>query len=203
MLLISTNDFEFGAYVPNRDDAPNSDIIGNEPILEGFIEEYVTNCLVETLGWDLWFELNAQLVDGALPPGADQKWLDLVNGKDNYKGMLKGMLVGYVYFYWLQNDIIDYSTTGTQRDTSDNANNVRPDSKMITQYGKFFDQAIGRYGAGPTIIQKDGGRTGIIWGAHYGSNWKSMYEFLRENYEETYPDWKPNLFINQVNYYDI
>lgn len=202
MLLISTDDFKFGAYVPNRDDAPNSDVIGNDPILDGFIDEYVTNCLVETLGWDLWTELNDQLVNGELPPGADQIWLDLVNGKDNYKGMLKGMLVGYVYFYWLQNDIIDYSTTGTQRDTSANAVNVRPDSKMIVQYNKFFDQAIGQYSAGPIIIEKDYGRTGIIWGNHFGSNWKSMYEFLRENITE-YPDWKPNLFINEVRYYDI
>ena len=109
-MIISTKDFEFGAYVPNRDDAPNSDIIGNEPILQGFIDEYVNVCLTETLGYELWTELQAQLdVEGNLPGTADQKWLDLVNGIDAYRGMKKGMLVGYVYFYWLQNDIIDYS----------------------------------------------------------------------------------------------
>jgi hypothetical protein len=201
-MLIHPSDFEFGAYVPNRDDAPNSDVIGNDPILQGFIDEYVNNCLVETLGWQLAAELIAELdVNGDLPPTADQKWLDLVNGIDNYKGMLKGMLVGYTYFFWMQNDIIDYSSTGTQRDTSTNAVNVRPDSKMLTQYQKFYDQAIGTYHAGPTVIFNGFG-TGILWRGRYMSNFKSMYEFLREN-QTTYPDWDPNLRIEDYNIYDI
>jgi len=201
-MLIHPSDFEYGAYVPNLDDAPNSDVIGNEPILQGFIDEYVNNCLVETLGWELAAELISQLdSNGDLPAGADQKWLDLVNGIENYKGMLKGMLVGYTYFFWLQNDIIDYSTTGTQRDTSENARNVRPDSKMLVQYQKFYDQAIGQYNAGPTILVKGYG-TGILWRGRDKSNFKSMYQFLREN-DVTYPTWDPNLSLNDYNIYDI
>lgn len=201
-MIITTDDFKFGAYVPNRDDAPNSDIIGNEPILQGFIDEYVQNCLVETLGWELFSELQAELVEGVLPPDADQKWLDLVNGSENYRGMKQGMLVGYVYFYWLQNDIVDYSTTGTQRVTSDKQENVRPDSKMVVQYNKFYDQAIGTFTQGPSMVYKDDGRVGIIYGGMSGSNYKSMYEFLREN-SETYSNWNPSLTISQVNMYDI
>jgi len=202
MPLIHTTDFEFGAYVPNRDDAPNSDIIGNEPVLQGFIDEYAENCLVQTLGWELWSLLKAELdTNGDLDVGADQIWKDLVEGKDNYKGMLKGMLVGYVYFYWLQNDIVDYSTGGTHRLTPDSAVNTRPDSKMVLQYQKFYTQAIGSYNTGPKIVYKPFG-VGVIYGSQSGSNYISMYEFLREN-DSVYPTWSPNLEIENINVYDI
>ena len=202
-MILKTTDFEYGAYVPNRDDAPNSDIIGNEPVLQGFINKYVERALVETLGWELFSLLKAELdQNGDLPPTADQKWLDLVNGKEAYRGMKKGMLVGYVFFYFLQNDTVDYSTAGTNRVTPEGSQVERPDGKMNLQYREFYEQAIGTYYADPLVIEKEFGRYGVIWGGLSGSKYVSMYEFLREN-TTTYPEWDPSLVIQSKNVFDI
>lgn len=200
-MIITTTDFEYGAYIANRDDAPNSDIIGNEPVLQGFIDEYSEKCLVETLGWELFALLKEQLVDGLLPGTADQIWLDLVNGKDAYRGMKKGMLVGYVYYFFMHNDTLDTSTQGVNRVTSEGSQIERPDSKMNLQYRKFYEQAVGEYFGGPTILTKSDGRTGVLWAGN-GSGYQSMFDFLRVN-ADTYPTWSPNLAIKQANVYGI
>lgn len=201
-MIITTSDFTLGAFIPNRDDAPNSEIIGNEPILQGFIDTEVDEVLTELLGYALWTELKAQLTDpgNTLPAGADQKWLDLVNGKENYPGMKK-FLVPFVFYKFMMNDRADYSTLGVHVATSDSAERVNPSAKAIGEYQKFYKFAIGSAYAGPRLIVNSMGMPGLIWGS-YGSQFASMYDFLAENID-TYSNWVANLNIPQHNVYDI
>jgi hypothetical protein len=200
-MIIKTTDFQLGAFIPNRDDAPNSDIIGNEPILQGFIDTEVEEILVELLGYELFSLLENELDgNGDLPIDADQKWLDLVNGKDNYRG-LKRMLVAYVFYKFILNDRSQYSTTGTHEPTSEAANRVEPSAKAIAEYQKFYKFAIGDYYYGPKIVRNVSGMKGVIYGS-YGSQFASLYDFLAEN-QDTYAEWVANMNLPQHNLYDI
>ena len=201
-MIVQTTDFKMGAFIPNVDDAPNSEIIGNEPILQDFITTEVEDICVELLGYDLWSELKAELTDPnqTLPAGAAQKWLDLVNGKDNYPGMKK-FLVPYVFYKFLLNDRSSYSTIGTHQETSDSATRVEPSAKAISEYQKFYKFSVGTFAEGPKVITNSYGMTGIVWGS-YGSQFASMYDFLSENID-TYSTWVANLNIPQHNLYDI
>lgn len=203
-MLIKTTDFTLGAYVPNRDDAPNSDIIGNEPILQGFIDEEVKSILVRLLGWELYKEYSEQFDgNGDLNVGADQKWVDLANGKGAYQGQ-KGLLVGWVFGKFLESDNEDYSTQGVNQATPERSVRSRPSKKILIQYRKFYDAAIGDYGSAPRVISNSQG-TGIIWGYADGiskSGFQSMFQFLSENTSD-YPTWKPAHIPKQMNEYDI
>ncbi len=201
-MIIKTTDFQLGAFIPNRDDAPNSDIIGNEPVLQGFIDTEVEEILVELLGWTL-FKLVKDELDGNgdMPVTAPQEYQDLVNGKDNYRGM-KRFLVAYVFYKFILNDRSQYSTLGTVRATSEGAENVEPSAKAIAEYQKFYKQAIGTYWDGPLVTRNSFGMTGVIWANISKSAFLSMYDFLAEN-ETSYPEWEKNYTIPQHNLYDI
>jgi hypothetical protein len=203
-MLIKTTDFTLGAYIPNRDDAPNSDIIGNEPILQGFIDEEVKAILVRLLGYTLYAELKTQIdINGDLNTGVDAKWKNLVNGADAYQG-LKGLLVAWVFAKFLESENDDYSTQGVNQVTSDGSNRVRPNRKIMLQYRKFYDGAVGDFGSGPRIIRNAQG-TGIIYGYSNGvsrSGFMSLFQFLSENTAD-YPNWEPAYTPNQMNHYDI
>ena len=200
-MIIKTTDFQLGAYIPNRDDAPNSDIIGNEPILQGFIDTEVEQILVKLLGYDLFIELDTNITNGDLDPGADQKWKDLVNGKESYRG-LKGLLVSWVFAKFLENDNEDYSTQGVSQNVSEGSERVRPSRKIISEYKKFYEQSVGGYGNGPSVYRKQNG-VAIIWGYNTSkSGYKSLFQFLSEN-GTVYETWQPAGMPKQMNHYDI
>lgn len=207
-MIVKTTDFGLDSYIPNRDDAPNSDLIGNEPILQGTIDVEEKNVLVELLGWELYSLLLPELDKKPFNPSsgddADQIWIDLVNGKDNYRGM-KDLLVGYIFFQFLKTDNEHYSTVGIHLETSDTSTRADESSKAVANWRKFHEYAIGSYYSNVRVLKTGGvfdGLTGIIYGGTFGgSNWMSMYQFLSENLA-TYPTWSPSNFEN-INYVGI
>lgn len=204
-MIIKTTDFVLDAYIPNRDDAPNSDITGNDPELRGFINMYEKEVLIQLLGYELYVELMAQFdVNGDWVAGTDQKWKDLVDGKENYRGV-KGFLIGYIFWKFIESDDSHYASVGVQKENADNAEVVSSRPKAILQYRKFYDQAIGSYyntGAynKPSIW---GNLRVVMWsGANgNGGNFKSLYQYLTDNFDD-FLTWQPSNFKNQ-NQFDV
>jgi len=205
-MIAKPQDFILEAYIPNVADAPNYDSTGNDTELQGFIEEYEKNCLVNLLGWELYSELKPELSKLPFNPDgtetADQKWIDLVNGKDAYRG-LKGLLVSYIFYYFLRSDNSHYATIGIQQENSENAVRTTPEPKAVMQYRKYYDQAVGTYYDNDYFI-KDGpvfnGMPGVIWGGN-SNNFQSLFQFLSQNYD-VYSNWKPG-FVSNIRSYDI
>lgn len=204
MKIISTTDFSLGAYIPNRDDAPNSDIIGNEPILQGFIDEEVKNILVKLLGYDLYYQLTLQFDgNGDRIPAIETRFVNLIDGTGKYRG-LKGLLVSWVFCKFLENDNEDYSTQGVNQITTEGSQRVRPSRKILSEYKKFYEYSIGNYGGGPQVYRKPNG-VAIIWGYAEGvsrSGFQSLFQYLSENQTE-FSEWQPSGLPKQMNHYDI
>ncbi len=205
-MIVKTTDFELDAYIPNRDDAPNSDIIGNEPELQGFIDKYEEEVLINLLGYALYTELKSQFDGtGAWNPVVDQKWKDLVNGKEAYRGM-KDMIVGYVFWKFAESDDSHYATVGNQRENADNASHYEMRPKAILNYKKFYERAIGDFYSDPFVADKPsiwGNLRVVMWtGMQANSgNFISMYSYLRDKTVD-FPDWMPSNFKTQ-NYFDV
>ncbi len=115
-MITENKDFK-GAYAiaNSTDSEPNSDLVGNTEDLKAAIELYEPRCLILILGYTLYTQLKAELdkkpfnINGTTT--ADQIWIDLVNGVDQYEG-LKKIIVPYVYFYYLQSDEMQHSGVG-------------------------------------------------------------------------------------------
>ncbi|MEN8122412.1 MAG: hypothetical protein ABFS35_18855 [Bacteroidota bacterium] len=202
-MIIKTTDFVLDAYIPNRDDAPNSDIIGNEPELQGFIDVHEKEVLVQLLGFNLYTELMDQFdVNGDWNIVVDQKWKDLVDGKDAYRGM-KDLLVGYVFYKFIESDDSHYSTIGVQKENSENAERFDSRPKAVQLYRKFYEQAIGGFYQDQSYIKPSiwGNLNVVMWSGGYGSNFISLYEYLSMNSID-FTDWMPTNFKN-INNFDV
>jgi hypothetical protein len=207
-MITKTTDFKLDAYIPNRDDAPNSDILGNEPELQGMIDKWEPEVLVELLGYDMKEEFITAIDWAATPPalvvGADQKWMDLYKGKENYRG-IKELLVNYIFYKFMESDDDHYATVGTQKEDTDSATRVSMRAKAIQAYRRFFKLAIGNFygvqsGIKPSIW---GNMRVVLWSGfgYGGSNFKSLYEWLMSKSTD-FQDWSPTDFRNK-NYFDI
>ena len=205
-MIVKTTDFILDAYIPNRDDAPNSDIIGNETALQGFIDLYEEEALMITLGYELYTELKSQFKsDGTWEDNVDQKWKDLVDGKEAYRGM-KEMIVGYVFWKFVESDNSHYATVGNQRERADSADGYEMRPKAILNYKKFYERAIGEYYADPFIADKPsiwGNLRVVMWSGAPGNrgSYISMYAFIQTHISD-YNNWKPTHLKSQ-NYFDI
>lgn len=205
-MIVKTTDFELDAYIPNRDDAPNSDVIGNEPELQGFIDIYEEEVLIITLGYKLYQELLTQLEpDGTVKTGADAKWGKLVNGDEAYRG-IKDMIIGYVFWKFVESDDSHYATVGNQKENSDNGTAYEMRPKAILNYKKFYDRAVGEFYLDPLVANKPsiwGNLRVVMWSGTSGDsgNYISMYSYIQTHLTD-YSDWTPTQLRTQ-NYFDV
>lgn len=88
-MIISGSYFKSIIDVPNAEAIhPNSNLLGNKAELDHLIEECEPDILIRTLGYSLYkeFQSNLEVVDPAtvqtVKDDADQKWKDLMNGKE-------------------------------------------------------------------------------------------------------------------------
>ena len=204
-MIVTPLNFDLDAYIPNRDDAPNSDILGNEKELQGFIDKYEPEVLIRLLGYELAIQVFGAFAANYGNPG-DEKYKRIVEGDgEGYTG-LEELLVGYIFYHFIKSDDSHYASAGVVKENSDTATRFESRPKAVENYRKFYRFAIGDYYKQPSVFDKPsiwGNLRVVLWSGPYGngSNFKSLYQFMTENIAD-YPNWEPEGFANQ-NYFDI
>lgn len=141
-------------FIPNNKDL-NAEPVGTASVqseLDATIEKYECELLINALGVTLYDELVTALEDLGV---ADQKWKDLVTGK-NYtidskvyrwgglRGFSKQSLVAfYVYTQYLVNDELAYTTVGVVQNEANNASVGDYTPKYIKARNSFLEQYQG------------------------------------------------------------
>ena len=207
MSIVTNEDFTKGRFkIPNATDiAPDSNLVGNKTELGQFIEEFEEECLIITLGYVLYEELKTQLdpsTSNGLITGADQKWDDLLNGKENYFGFKK-ILVPYIYYKFLENDDASYSGVGIIKESAKGARSYPARSKAVKAWRMFYKFTIGT-----SLAPKAWTKTSIFgnlnmfdWYGTTDSQIKPLYTFLVEE-KLVYPTAVSTEFAN-MNFYGI
>lgn len=204
-MIVQTSDFTVNSFIPNVKDTPFYDILGNEDVLKDHILKYEKEVLYSLLGVALYTELVADMrSDGSFLPTADPKYVELVNGKDNYLG-LKKLLVPYICYKFIENDDSHYSSSGVVKEISDTSVRFESRPKAIEQYREFYKYAIGAYYYSPSVFKVPsiwGDLKAVMWtGSPHRSNIKSLYQYMEEK-KTTFTNWEPESF-ERKNYFDI
>lgn len=188
MYLISVPDFQREYSIPNTNETYSESKVSAEL----FIDEKVRLFLITILGDDLFADFDSNLENGQLKPDAEQKWIDFVNGKDKYKGLIfntglfkNTCLIPLVYSYWLENNTTTVSGVGEVNLKATNAVSVVSTKRIVDAWNTFVDMYQGSYGNRPF----KGLVRGVPFCDYYGSrsSFVSVRQFLHDN-KETYPD---------------
>lgn len=141
-------------FIPNNTDL-NAEPVGTasaQSELDAMIIKYERELMINALGVTLYDELVTAIND---LPGADQKWKDLVTGRnytidskvyrwDGLRGFSKQSLVAfYVYTQYLVNDEMSYTTVGVVQNEANNAEVGDYTSKYIKARNSFLEQYQG------------------------------------------------------------
>lgn len=155
MLYDNTYFEKLEGFIPNNKDI-NARPVGSPSVqseIDAFIKKYERQLMINALGVPLYNELQTALENLG---SADQKWQDLVEGRDyvldgktyrwdGLRGFEKqGVGVFYIYCNFLRNDEFTYTTTGMVRNTSDNAPNAQFLNKYVIAWSKFIEQYQGK-----------------------------------------------------------
>ncbi len=209
-------------FIPNTQASASDSLTGVVADVNQFISQYEREALIKTLGFPLYDEFAAEFdVDGndvwTIKPAADQKWKDLLNGKEytiggdtvNYRGMIftepfsgttlsRSFIAYYIYYNYLNDNMEDYAGTGITELQAKNATRTSPIPKSIRSWRRFYELVVGSFNQ-PALIENRSGRFGTDW---FGTDdtERSLYQFIDDQNEliaDTYADWKPTQFDNQ------
>lgn len=198
-LIDSTTEFFYG-----KNSVPNiAEIVSeSKDVLNNIIETKLPELLCDyALGIELFNDFKDNLENGQLKPTAEQKWKDLVNGKEYTKdskthvwkglvsevnGKKESFLVSYVFHLWLEDNTTYVSSNGEQAMQVANSNTVMNNRRLIDAWNEFlkFYQGVNYYANGyigwhKGILYKD-----YCYGEH--SQLVSLIRFLKDHNEE-YP----------------
>ena len=207
-MITKVTDFKGRFRIANSDDhAPNSDLTGNHSLLKDFIDEFEPQCCITILGYSLYKELQPELLKqpfvGGATETADQKWIDLVNGKENYEGLVK-CIVPYIYFKFLKDDDSSHTGVGVVNENPKGAVMYSAREKAVEAWRAFYQATCGEYSVEDSLLFKQsyvGPILGIIYAHDSLDKEKSLYTFLEEN-KNIYPNANPTPLSN-INQYGL
>lgn len=211
-MIIDTSYFQSKeVFIPNAIAQPS--IGSNTPTsisqLQQEIDSREYDFLLMSLGKVQADELLSQFeTDGSWKVTALDKWKNLVDGVDDWRGLRYtvgtkkiSIIAYYVFFYYLKYDFSHYSTTGVNVAKSENAVSQLPNEKQVTAWNTF----VGLFQGGN--FSRNNYRFSSNWNgimlrwANENGNVKSFYDFMNENsgiYETKH-------FVNQsiINPYNL
>lgn len=178
-------------YIPNSVAQPSIGSVSPSAVtqLNEEIESIEQSLLLDILGYEQLQELNAQFEpNGDWIANPVQKWVDLVDGKDDWKGLRYtigtkkiSLIAYYVFFYYLGMDFQTYSTTGMQIPMAENSQTNNPSVKQVSVWNKFIRMYVGRG-------MYDNGDVSSNWNGDYISfgdtmigNEVTLYRYLTNN----------------------
>ena len=178
-------------YIPNSVAQPSIGSVSPSAVtqLNEEIESIEQSLLLDILGYEQLQELNAQFEpNGDWVATPVQKWVDLVDGKDDWKGLRYtigtkkiSLIAYYVFFYYLGMDFQTYSTTGMQIPMAENSQTNNPSVKQVSVWNKFIRMYVGRgmYDNGDVSSNWNGDF--ISFGDTMIGNEVTLYRYLTNN----------------------
>lgn len=124
--IASPIDFTGEVNIPNSDDA----YTGVQATVQSLIDEYEPQLLTELLGEELYTEFKAGLLIDPIP----EKWVTL-------RDKVKPMILKYVYFYYLEANIVQTTGIGAQATTSEAGNRASAWGKQVKEWNKMVRAA--------------------------------------------------------------
>ena len=225
MTIINKDNYFFGEiYLPHADSGISSEVKDVGVKIDDFIDEYVPDCLIKSLGSKLGHEFIGELDDlevNGLKSGADAKWDLLLNGEtyDNpngdevvWKGIRfkssstseynKSLLAYYVYYFYESNDSIVRTGAGHARLEAANAIRVSATHKSIKAWRKFITMVQGTSFENPYFQRNTifGSITAVDYYKVNLSAGVSLYRFIEDKNElvaDTYADFVPWMWRQQ------
>ncbi len=158
-MIINTSYFlNKNVFIPNAVAQPS--IGSNTPTsiiqLQAEIDERENELLLSFLGYEQTEELLDQFeqvspsIEWTWKESALQKWKDLVDGLEEWKGLRYtigtqkiSLIAYYMFFYYLKSDYSTYSTTGIQIAKSENSISQLPNEKQVSAWNKFVNMYDG------------------------------------------------------------
>lgn len=167
--------------------------------IDSYIDKYARLFLQEVLGYALFKELDSHITDGALDPGAPQKWLDLVNGVEYtnndtlyyWPGLIvpeatsfkESILADFTYLNYFENYI--KSDGGLSIIETKNAMGINPTAHLVEVYNDFVNKYQGVCNNQPFIAEFGG----VVFRDYFFNNssgYVSLLQFLTDKAED-YP----------------
>lgn len=216
-MIIDNTYFKGELYIPHAKPGITDDVTEVDGAVTDFIEEYVAECLLKCLGYDLYREFSLVLdkaKSNGLVDGSPIKWDQLLNGHVytdpnssktiawrgiRYEaipdgGYNKSFLANYVYYFYEKDDYITRSDAGHQILNAANAENVLPTAKVTRAWNKMVDMI---QGANNNPLY--GYKNGMPWVDHFNQNNQevSLSKFIKDSnaiLDETYANYTPQVF---------
>lgn len=186
-------------YIPNSVAQPSigSVLPSATAQLNEEIESIEQSLLLDILGYEQLQELMDQFdEDGNWVEDPIQKWVDLVDGVDDWKGLRYtigtkkiSLIAYYVFFYYLGTDFQTYSTTGMQIPRAENSLYNNPSVKQTTVWNKFIRMYIGDVRYGLPVLENNWNGDFLNFSGKVIGNEVSLYDYLMKNrdlYDTTY-----------------
>lgn len=172
---------------------PNGAVIGNGNSLRNYVLEYESDILIKCLGYSLYKDFSEQFDVNELKASVDQKWKDLLNGKEYelngvrkfWRGLRfeenelqKSLIAYYVFSVYIKKE---NSGLGIQKEKIKDVT-VSPSYLYMSAYNTFVEL---------TTESKSG--------------LQCLYDFITDMNSinsETYPNWMPTSF-KKINPFSI
>ena len=194
------------AIANGQDVAPNSELLGNGVKLQDFIDRYEREALISVLGYQLAEAFTSQFTHDpntntwTFNGTKGDKWDELLNGKEysvsgkdyRWRGLtyavakwgnggseLESLLAYYVYCKFIEDDYLNHTGTGFQREDAVNATGMGYSRNYARAFNAFVDGVEFNEGTERQVKPV------------------SLYDFIQDMNSldpTTYPDWEYQRF---------
>lgn len=157
-MIIDTTYFQSPPlYIPNSVNGVNyrtdSTMPTNVENLQAVIDRVEYDLLFNALGYAQYTEIMNQFKpDGTWKDDALQKWKDLVDGKEEWKGLRYtiginkvSLIAYYVYYQFLAKSRQYFTTTGLVVSRGENSDRVNPTEELTEKWNEFLCMYQGGY----------------------------------------------------------
>ena len=162
--------------------APNSDLLGDDVLLNRYIAKYEPELLVKLLGYPLYKDLMTNIAD------TSGIWYELLNGKEyqvdgvdvKWQGLIfndgetdRSLIANYIFYFYLLEKQKTLSGVGMVRSEATNATSANATQEANYAFNEFVDMVM------------------------IGNGLRSLYQFIQDMNDataDTYEDWYPSMF---------
>lgn len=213
-MIIDNTYFKNEIYIPHAKPTSVAGVISVSNDVTDFISKYTSDCLLKCFGYPLFKEFSDKLdysTDNGLIDGAEDKWNDLLNGKEyigadglltKWKGIRyksvdtetspydMSFLAYYVYFYYERNSDTGNAGVGQSRAKSKNAERVSPNQKITFAWENFF-KIVQNNSFNPTVYVTGNGLGFDYYGGNQEETLYSFINYMNSLDPTTYENFRP------------